>query len=327
MIDFLNVFKNTNAYKILEGDRKENKLSHAYLFLCADNRFLKEYLTIISKIIMCENGYPCNSCRNCELISGGVHSDVIWYPKGDKGVLTEDVTSLIEESFIKPIESDKKLFVIANAETMNLSAQNKLLKTLEEPPKNVHLLLGATNETALLPTIKSRVKKIELLTLSDEIILENLKDECDDIEKLKEAISCGDGTIGKALSLYGDEKFESVLSIVKDLLINMKTSREVLLYSTKIEKAKIDLLELINVLEVVFQDFLYITENKKELVKNKISSEIYSQNSDIKRGSILTILEDINNAKVRKKFNANDKMLLEWLLFKVLEGKHKWQKL
>lgn len=327
MIDFLKIFKQTNAYRILEGDKKANKVSHAYLFLCSDKKFLREYLTIISKIIMCDEGCPCLSCRDCGLIESGSHSDVIWYPKGDKGIVTDDINGLVEESFIKPIENKKKLFVLLNAETMNVSAQNKLLKTLEEPPKNVHILLGASSEQALLPTIKSRVKKIELLTLSDQIILDALEKECENFDKLKDAVGYGDGSVGKALSLYQDERFENVLSTVKDLLINMKTSREVLVYSVKIEKSKIDVEEFLNVLELVFEDILYIVEDKQDLVKNNISHTIYQGMNGLKRGAILNALDSINQAKVRLKFNANDKMLVEWLLFQILEGKYKWQKL
>jgi DNA polymerase-3 subunit delta' len=78
---------------------------------------------------------------------------------------SEEVNELIEESYLKPIEGDKKIFIVNRAESINHVAQNKLLKTLEEPPKGVHIIMGATNEHALLPTIKSRVKKYIFSTI------------------------------------------------------------------------------------------------------------------------------------------------------------------
>ena len=70
-----------------------------------------------------------------------------------------DIDELIAQTYIKPIESEKRVFALVNTASMNGPAQNKLLKTLEEPPKNVFILMGIENESAILPTVKSRIKK------------------------------------------------------------------------------------------------------------------------------------------------------------------------
>ena len=146
MIDFLSLIKDTGAYKTILGDKQSDRLSHAYLITCADGDNLGEYLKIFASIIACSNGNPCLECRTCGLIKSNAHSDVFFYPENGQSVLAEDVTNLIQESFVKPIELDKKIFVLSNGQTMNASAQNKLLKTLEEPPENVHIIIGTTSE-------------------------------------------------------------------------------------------------------------------------------------------------------------------------------------
>ncbi len=327
MIDFFKVLKSTIAYRIIESDKKANALSHAYLFLCQDKTYLKEYLKVLSKLIMCESIEPCLSCRSCRLIDSGIHSDVMFYPKGDKGLNVEEVTDLINECYIKPIEGNRKLFVLLSAEEMNATAQNKLLKTLEEPPENVIILLGASSEFPLLQTIKSRVKKIELSYLSDGVIFDALKDDCNNIERLNEAISCSDKTIGKTLEIYNDEDFISQQYLAKDIIVNMQKSSDVLLYVDKIEKSKVDKSDLFNILEIIFEDIMYILENKKELVKNKISFEIFENSKGFSLGSVLHAIEVLNESKKRRNFNANETMLTEWVLFQILEGKYKWQKL
>ena len=139
---------------------------------------------------------------------------------------TEDVNTLTEECYIKPVESDIKIFIINHGETMTTQAQNKLLKTLEEPPKNVFILIGATNSYAFLPTVLSRVNKVEIPQFSDETLFNALKEEYADHEKLKTAISCGDGTVGKAVALYGDEATEKA---VKDFLsVAVLTSKKMM---------------------------------------------------------------------------------------------------
>ena len=125
MIDLLALLKNTSAYRIVKGDKSANRLSHAYLLLTADEANLQEYLKIFAKVLCCDDLEPCCECRTCRLIDQKSHADVITYPKDDKAVSSEEINELIEESFLRPIECGKKVFIIENAHTMNLSAQNK----------------------------------------------------------------------------------------------------------------------------------------------------------------------------------------------------------
>ena len=327
MIDILSLIRDTGAYKTVVSDKKNGTVSHAYLFLTPDKLMLEEYLKVFAKIICCENEEPCLSCRTCRLIDEKSFTDVLFYPKKAGAVLTEDVNSLIEESYLKPTQNEKKVFVICNAETMNASAQNKLLKTLEEPPKNVHIILGATSEFPLLQTIKSRVKKLEIPLFSAQKIISALSADCSDEQKLISAVACGDGTVGKALALYGDENLSTAIELAQDLIVNMKSSAQVLDYSMKISALKIDFSEFLSVLELLLRDLLVSTENGEQLVINKKSFEKTKSAQGFCTGAILHALEKINECYKRKKFNQSETMIIEWLLFQILEGKYKWQKL
>ena len=327
MIDLLSLLKDTGAYRTVKSEKLLGRLSHAYLILTADSDNLTEYLKIFATLMACDDGDPCGNCRACSLISTGNYPDVITYPKKDGAVLAEDITSLIEESYLKPIECDKKIFIITHAETMNASAQNKLLKTLEEPPKGVHILVGATSEFPLLPTIKSRVKKLEIPPFKEEVLLGALSEDCPDVERLKNAIACGDGTVGKALALYADDSVKKVLDLALSILVDMKSSKDVLKFSTMISTANVDFDALLSMLDLLLRDLLVISQGKKELVTMKSALDRLLTAESFKTGSILHALECITEAFKRKKFNANATMLTEWLLFQILEGKYKWQKL
>ena len=326
MIDYNYLLKDTLAYKTLKNDKKGGTLSHAYLLINNDEKNLKQYLKEFAKIIMCKEEVPCNNCRDCLLINKEVHSDLLFLPKNDESVVTEDIVKLIEESYYKPIEGEKKVFVIYLAHTMNIHSQNKLLKTLEEPPKNVHIILGATSEYSLLPTIKSRVRKLEIPAFSPEKLLIALGEECEDKEKLERAVKLGDGTLGKAYALYNDENLYQTTSLVRDLLSNMKSSKDVLNYSAKIGELKSGLQEFLSVLEIYFRDLLALFNSKENLVVNKEVLTIGAMENGYNLNSVLNAIEKIEEANVRKSFNTNETMLVEWLLFQILEGKHKWQK-
>ena len=325
MIDLLSLLKNTGAYRTIKGEKENDRLSHAYLILSPDGDNLNEYLKIFAKLIVCKSEQPCGECRSCKLIENNAYSDVVFYPKNGQSVASEDVNELIEESFIKPIENDKKVFVLSQAQTMNASAQNKLLKTLEEPPKGVHILIGATSEFPLLPTVKSRVKKLEIPTFSKEKLFDALIGKYSDKERLLSAIACGDGTVGKAVKLYSDEGFKEITELVLDVLVNMKSSKDLLDYSTRILAVDVD--EFISVLELSLRDMLCCFEEREQLATQNQWTKKLKDAERFSRGAIIYALEKINEAQKRKKFNANPTMLIEWLLFQILEGKYKWQKL
>lgn len=326
MIDLLALLKDTSAYRIIRGDKKANRLSHAYLLLTADEDNLQDYLKIFAMLLSCREIEPCGQCRACKLIEQKLHPDVLTYPKKDKTVSSEEINELIEESYIRPIEGDKKIFVIENAHTMNLSAQNKLLKTLEEPPRNVHIILGATNEFSLLPTIKSRVKKLEIPAFDGATLMNALKEDCPDTERLSMAVACSDGTVGKAMALYQDKDLLALNELVVDVLVNMNSSKDVLKYSTMITDKKVDVSQFLSVLELFLRDMLVLSQGQDGLVSNKGFIGEVKKAQKFNTGAIVCALESVVEAQKRKKFNMNNTMLIEWLLFQILEGKFKWQK-
>ena len=316
------LIERTNAYKVVENDKKHG-FFHAYLLLSKDAKRLREDMKTFAKLIMCEKG-GCGECRVCRLIDKENHVDVKFLPeKGDK-ILTEDVNALIEESYVKPLEEDKKLFLIVGADKMPAVAQNKLLKTLEEPPANVIIFLGASNEYALLPTVRSRVKTLSVPLYGEQELYDALLPECPDGEKLRLAVSCGDGTIGRAKELYGDTKLESLFDFTAELLVNMNSSRDVLEYSAKIMKMREHLGDVFNIAALYFRDMLAESEGAK--ADNPVALEKVRGASGFNRGSLVYALEKTAEAVRRASYNANETMLAEWWLFAILEGKHIWQK-
>ncbi len=327
MIDLTSLIKSTKAYESVKTDTKEGRLSHAYLLLCADKENLDSYLKEFAKAIFCLEGNGCGKCRPCSLIEKGLFADVVFLPKEGQIISADDITSVVQDTFVKPYEADKKLYLISHGETMNATAQNKLLKTLEEPPKNVHIIIGATNEHSLLPTIKSRVKKLEIPAFTNDRLISALKDECRDIQKLTNAVCISDGTVGSALRYYNDENITDCIDFCIDLLINMQSSSQVIDYTDNLLKLKCDFLDLLTVLEVLVRDMLVLGCNKKDLTFSQSALERLHTAKGFTKGSLIAIMQDIVSARKRIEANSSKNMVAEWLLFKILEEKYKWQKL
>lgn len=324
MTEFLSLLKKSGAYKTVKADLKGDRLSHAYLILCKDKKYLKSVLRVFAKLIVCEKDDPCGECRSCRLIDQGIFPDVREYPVKGEQIVKDDIVSLIEESFLKPVEGDRKIFLLNNAESMNAVAQNKLLKTLEEPPENTVIILSATGEYSLLPTVRSRVKTITVEEFSPEELFDAIQDNFPDKDRLKTAIACGDGTVGTAETLYGDEDFLRATEFTKDLILNMQSSKDLPKFSKRLTAEKIDFSEFLSVFEITLRDMLCNLSGGKP-----INGELFSQVKDavgFNVGAILYINDKIREARRRIKANANAQMLSDWFLFSVLEGKHKWSK-
>lgn len=115
-----------------------------------------------------EGQKPCGHCRNCRKVLENIHPDVIpmerFMEEKDVGVEIKigPIRALRSDAFIRPNEADRKVYLIDNAQTMNLNAQNALLKLLEEGPRYAAFLLLCDHSGALLETIRSRCAVIHL---------------------------------------------------------------------------------------------------------------------------------------------------------------------
>ena len=106
----------------------------------------------------------------CKILND-IHPDVLSFPK-NKSFVVDDAKSIIEELNVIPMLSNIKIFIINNFNKATVQAQNKLLKSIEEPPKNVIFLINATSLESILPTIQSRTQKFELLPLNTNVLKE-----------------------------------------------------------------------------------------------------------------------------------------------------------
>jgi len=131
--------------------------SHAYIFLGNDSKTTQNAL-VLAQRANCENTdlAPCGFCKTCNLIQNKTHPDVIEiYPDG-ASVKIEQIRNLILSLAEKPIEGKNKFYILHEADTMTIEAQNAFLKTLEEPIAQSTVILLSDNLKKLIPTVLSR---------------------------------------------------------------------------------------------------------------------------------------------------------------------------
>lgn len=163
------------------AERKWNsadELSHAYILLSpsAEERMAVAKTLAAAAVCTAEGSVPCGNCRACRKVRAGIHPDVITVRRlaDDKGrqkreIGVDQIRELIADAVVLPNESARKVYIIEDADRMNLSAQNASLKLLEEPPRGVHFLLCAANAEQLLETIRSRCEKLVCSAQEEEL--------------------------------------------------------------------------------------------------------------------------------------------------------------
>ncbi len=312
------LLQNTNAYKIIKADKLKGTLSHAILLVCQDEIMLETYLKFFAKTLMCNNGEPCLNCRACNLIDKKAYSDAIFYPTNKK-IVVADIDDLIEKSYLKPLENSNKIFILNNAHEMNAQCQNKLLKTLENPPENTYILLGATTTNTLLQTVLSRVKKLEIMPFKDEEIIDFLKGQCEDLEKLKNAVKLSLGKLGEALKQYETGGINDVYNLAVNVLTKLNSSRQIAEFSASVNGEILK--DFISVTASLLNDALAYKSGKTVHDKNvEIIAKKYSY------GALIYASDKLREAEKAINFNGNATAVKDALLFGILEGNYKWSK-
>lgn len=154
---FENLLVPKNVCDSLNKAVKENKLSHAYFFHGKDEQLLTHAADEFARACVCRNVLaPCNMCNSCIKAQHGTHPDIIKIFPENTSIKTSQIRQLKYNINLLPYESEKKVYIINNADTMQKPAQNSLLKTLEEPNNYAIIILLANSKNAFYPTILSR---------------------------------------------------------------------------------------------------------------------------------------------------------------------------
>lgn len=293
---FNNILGNEEAKKILENTIKTQNISHSYMFIGQNGigKFMiaKEF----AKAILCQGEQkPCNTCESCIKFNGENNPDIqIIDEIEEKSIKTETIKEMVKGVYEKPIEGSRKVYIINDSQKMTKEAQNSLLKTLEEPPEYVVIILITENENLLLNTIKSRCTKIKFNPLKDNEIIKILKEKYDYKEVTENMLEIAGGSVTQALSVQGKEE---IFNEIKTIFSNLE---------------KINIIDLLNKKDLVFKDKDYIYE-----ILDYINIILFNKiKENIKYINCIKIVEE---TKDRLKKNSNYDMIIDNLLLKVWE--------
>lgn len=158
---------NERVKEQLSRQEKGRGLSHAYIISGPAGSGKHTLAQLLAAGMLCTSRAekPCGQCAPCLKVKKGLHPDVsaVTGPEEGKPITVDQVRALRSDAYIRPNEGERKIYLLEGADQMNASAQNALLKLLEEGPRFAAFLLLARNSGALLETVRSRCEEISLL--------------------------------------------------------------------------------------------------------------------------------------------------------------------
>lgn len=295
---------------IINGINKRklnNSFSHANLIVGADGIGK----SVIAKYLSNNIIEPRDNAKSVDIVR--------YYPSSSSfGV--DDVRHIIDEVSKKPYEGDKKVLILYKCDKMTTQAQNALLKTIEEPPVGVYLILLSDSLETILDTIQSRCQVYKLTPLSKEEILEYIEINFPDIESNDRyaALAFSTGIPGKIDKFINDEKLKELRNTCVELFSDILKREHglVLKYQELLKNFKDEKYDLLDILILFIRDIMVFKElNNKELVVNfdKIDNII-----DISMGitykKLNSMLEYIKEARINFNSNTNYSMTVSVML-------------
>ena len=210
------------AIRLLRNLLEQDRIPNGLLFWGPGGVGKRLAALEFAKALNCKEGRfdACGQCISCRKIEHGNHPDIrVLAPKDKSRLIKRDeIDDVNEFAALRPFESQWRIFILHDAERMNVTAQNHFLKTLEEPPGRSLFILMSEYPRMLLATIRSRCQLVRFRSLRRETVSELLRRDRDLPVELADSIAeIAEGQMSRALDLVDSEKRQVALSLAERL--------------------------------------------------------------------------------------------------------------
>lgn len=341
MAGFKDILGHEQIITHLQNAVTMDKVSHAYIIDGPDKSGKMMLAEAFAQTLQCEKlpetvaaaggdgsaVEPCMECHSCKQALGKNQPDIV-YVRHEKPntISVDDIrTQVNNDIVIKPYSSRYKIYIIDEAEKMNVQAQNALLKTIEEPPAYAIILLLTTNADTFLPTILSRCVTLCVKAVADEKIKKFLMSNCQVPDYQADVcVAFAQGNVGKAIQLAASEDFNELKASVIQLIKRLK---DIDLYEMgeavkQIGEYKLAINDYFDLMMIWYRDVLLFkaTSDVNGLIFKDEVYDIKRQAEKSSYNGIEEILRALQKAKLRLNANVNFDLVIELLLLTIKEN-------
>ena len=294
-MSFEDIIGNNEIKDYLLSSIIKNNMSQSYLFVGTEGIGKKIIAKEFARKILCTNEEKseicmCKSCKCFECLN---HPDYFVINEDGQTIKIDQIRELTSRIIERPIISNKKVYILNDADKMTIEAQNCLLKTLEEPPEFAVIILITSNENAILNTIKSRCMIIKFKNITNDKLEKYAIEKLGYPQITDNLLKSFNGSIGKAIvQRDNQEKYLQIESIINNLARN-------------------DIIDVINHAKVI-----YDKENIEKILDYMIICLYSKKDENIK---YINCIEKVNNCSLKLKSNCNFDMTIDTMLFEMKE--------
>ena len=322
------------AIQSLRNAEQKGRLAHAYL-LTGPSQIGKTTLAIdVACMVNCQQSKkPCGECGPCKRILQKIHADVkiirVSSAEGRTGnrfsIGIDQIRQLEKEANLKPFEGICRVFIVEETHLMSSEAANALLKTLEEPPDQVLILLLSSEAHTIPVTVVSRCQQIDMHPIAADMIYDHIKSAAQlDDARIKEIAYAAYGRMGWAIQVIDQremfDKRQKIIDRFEELLtspLNLKFSYVEELAS-KQNIYRDEMFNELRLLQLWFRDMLMLYVGSPNLVVNytRIDSLLPISES-LSHTEMIRAIKDIDHSINLLKINVGARLVLEQLMLRL----------
>ena len=325
-MSFSRLYGQQGPIDVLKRAVEKRRVPHAFLFYGAEGVGKRTTALVFAKALNCETGGAdaCDACASCRKIDGGNHPDVIVIEPEGQFIKVADIKELQERMRFRPLEGARRVVILDDAERMNITSANSLLKTLEEPSA-VNVFILVSSRPHLLPmTILSRCHRLRFNPVPRDVIASFLEREhaLAPDNALILASSSG-GSIGRALNLHRGDYIALRDGILERVAKGSLDPMSCLALAGRLAGEKEDILEALDILKVWYRDLLVFRETGRTgaLINHDRAGDIGRLAPAMSGESLLGAFRAIRSAAEAIERNANKPLTLETMVFTLFADK------
>lgn len=316
----MEIFRQTKAYQLVDGDLRQGRLSHAYLLLLPDAGSLGSCLRVLAQRILTDGLAQGEAERVARLVAQDRHPDCRFFPAPGEKCGVAEVRSMLDECYIKPVEGARKIFILGAVHDMLAAAQNKLLKVLEEPPAGVVFLLGSASEYAVLSTVRSRAKRLDVHAFPESAIEAYLREKYPDRPDVKEIAVLSGGLPGRADELAQSGSVSGECERLVQLVLNLSPASVPL--AARSFAGREDAVRALALLRLIFRDLLMLRLGREDLLLSGGDRRVLAKAAQrYPETALLRAQGYIGQCERELRANAVVPMSIEALLHSILEDR------